>query len=141
MSVDFFDSNVLVYLFDETAPTKQAMAKGLVVKALTARTGCISFQVVQETLNVITRKIADPLPPEDARRFLDTVLLPLWRVMPTRDIYGSALDVQARYGYRFYDSLILAAAISAGATRLFSEDMQDGQRIQGLTITNPFVEG
>ena len=39
---------------------------------------------------------------------------------------------------RFYDSLIVAAALEAGCTRLLSEDLQHGQQIEGLTIENPF---
>ena len=59
--------------------------------------------------------------------------------MPSASIYGRALDFQGRYRYSFYDSLIIACAIDSGSTRLLSEDMQAGQRIQGLTITNPFA--
>ncbi len=139
MSVDFIDSNIFVYLFDETAMEKQRIAEELVMSSLETGSACISFQVIQETLNVITRKIASPATPADARRFLDHVLLPLWRVAPSHALYHRCLDVMARYGYGFYDSLILAAALDAGCTRVFSEDMQDGQQIQGLTIKNPFA--
>jgi predicted nucleic acid-binding protein len=51
-----------------------------------------------------------------------------------------ALDLQTRYRYGFYDSLVIAAALDAGCTRLYSEDLQDGQRIEGLTVENPFRE-
>lgn len=138
MSADFLDSNVFIYLFDETAPEKRRTAETLVQMALETGTGSISFQVVQETLNVITRKLKSPANPADARRFMDSMLLPLWRIMPGRDLYHRALDVQARYGYAFYDALIVAAALQAGCARLYSEDLRDGQRIDGLTITNPF---
>jgi predicted nucleic acid-binding protein len=53
-------------------------------------------------------------------------------------LYHRALDIQARYRYGFYDALIIAAALSDGCSRLYSEDFQDGQRIEGLTIVNPF---
>jgi predicted nucleic acid-binding protein len=65
--------------------------------------------------------------------------MPLWRIMPTRALYERALDVQARYRYGLYDSLIIASALVAGCTRLYSEDLQHGQRIEGLTIENPFA--
>jgi predicted nucleic acid-binding protein len=48
------------------------------------------------------------------------------------------VTLQSRYGFRFYDSLIVAAALEAGCDRLLSEDFQDGQRIEGLTVVNPF---
>ena len=138
MSVDFIDSNIFVYSLDADSPEKRATARRLVEDVLQSGEGRISFQVIQETLSVITRKFQRPVSPDDARQFLDQVLVPLWRVMPTQRLYERALDIQARYRYGFYDSLIIAAALSAGCVRLLSEDLQHGQRIEGLTIANPF---
>ena len=59
---------------------------------------------------------------------------------PSQGLYHRALDIQARYRYGFYDALIIAAALDAGCTRLYSEDLQHGQRIDGLIIENPFKE-
>ena len=56
-------------------------------------------------------------------------------------LYKRALDIQARYHFGFYDALIIAAALEAGCSRLYSEDLQHGQRIERLTIENPFLEG
>lgn len=140
MSGDFIDSNVFVYLFDETDERKRDIADAITERALQDRSASISFQVVQETLNVVTRKLPQPMTAEDARRFLERVLVPLWRISPSSALYNRALDVQARYRYAFYDSLIIAAALDAGCSRLYSEDLQDGQRIEGLTIENPFRE-
>lgn len=133
---DFLDSNVFVYLFDETDPRKRQIAERLVKRALEHQTGCISFQVVQETLNVMTRKLK--VPPETARRLLNRILMPLCRVFPTEALYDRALGLQARYRLGFYDSLIVAAAIDAGCRTLYSEDLQHGQQISGVVITNPF---
>ncbi len=138
MSGDFIDSNVFVYLFDETDERKRDVADGIIKSALQDYSASISFQVVQETLNVTTRKLPTPMTAEDARRFLERVLAPLWKVSPSSALYNRALDVQARYRYGFYDSLIVAAALDAGCNRLYSEDLRDGQRIEGLTIENPF---
>ena len=138
MSGDFIDSNVFIYLVDPTDPTKQQTARELIRRAVELGTGSISFQVVQETLNVMTRKLKTPLTSEDARSFLEEVLTPFWRVMPTPALYEHTLEIQARYQFSFYDSLVIAAALAAGCTRLYSEDLQHGQRIQGLRIENPF---
>jgi predicted nucleic acid-binding protein len=73
-----------------------------------------------------------------AKGFLQQVLVPLWRISPSQALYDRALDLQARYRYSFYDALIIAAALDAGCTRLYSEALQDGQKIEGLTIENPF---
>jgi predicted nucleic acid-binding protein len=138
MSADFIDSNVLVYMVDPSDPSKQATARRLVLNALRSGNAHISFQVVQETLNVVTRKFQTPVTLDDARDLLNDVLVPLWSVMPTQALYGRALDLQARYQFSFCDALIVAAALAAGCTRLYSEDLQHDQRIERLTIQNPF---
>jgi predicted nucleic acid-binding protein len=138
MSAEFIDSNVIVYTVDRASPEKRATARRLVQHAIQSGDGRISFQVVQETLNVITHKFQPPLPPSDARELLDDVLVPLWSVMPSEALYRRALEIHVRYQFRFYDALIVAAALMAGCTRLYSEDLQHGQRIEGLTIANPF---
>ncbi len=138
MSGDFLDSNVLLYLIDEVDQRKRQIAERLVTAAVGSGDGVISFQVVQETLNVLTRKLAAPVPPERVRHFVDDVLVPLWTVYPSPALYHRALDLQERWRFGFYDSLIVAAALEAGCDRVLTEDLQDGQQIEGLTIENPF---
>jgi predicted nucleic acid-binding protein len=141
MSGDFIDSNIFVYLFDETDKHKRGAAAGIVESGLQTNSASISFQMVQETLNVLTRKLATPMTVEGAKRFLENILMPLWRVFsPSSALYHQALDVQARYRYSFYDSLIIAAALDAGCDRLYGEEMQSGQRTEGLKIKNPFED-
>ena len=140
MSGDFIDTNVFVYLFDETDDRKRDIADRIIQTALETGTGRISHQVVQESLNVMIRKLPSPMTLENARRFLAQVLAPLWQIVPTIPIYRRGLDVQARYGFNFYDSLIISAALESGCVRLYSEDLQHGQRIEGLTIENPFKD-
>lgn len=137
MSVDsFIDTNVFVYLFDETSAEKCRIAEELIQQTLEDGSGCISCQVVQEMINIMTRKLKAA--PEEARSLLDNVLEPLWRVNPTRALYRRGLELQARYKFGFYDSLIIAAALDAGCKTLYSEDLQHGQRVEGVTIVNPF---
>lgn len=140
MSGEFIDTNVFIYLFDETDDRKRVTAERIIRTALESRNGRISHQIVQETLNVVTRKLPAPMTVEDARRFLEQVLAPLWQVMPSVALYRRGLAIQGRYGFSFYDSLIVAAALEAGCTRLYSEDLQHGQKIEGLTIENPFKD-
>jgi predicted nucleic acid-binding protein len=137
-AADFLDTNVLVYLFDETDERKRSIASELVRTALASGEACISFQVVQETLQVVTRKLDPPATAAEATRLLDDVLAPLWTVSPTPTLYRRAVELQERHGLSFYDALIVAAALEAGCTRLLSEDLQGGQRIEKLTIENPF---
>lgn len=140
MNGEFIDTNVFVYLFDETDDRKRTIAGRIIKTALENRTACISHQVVQETLNVVTRKLPSPMTAENAQRFLMQVLAPLWQIMPNVAFYRRGLEVQARYGFSFYDSLIIAAALESGCTCLYSEDLQHGQQIEGLTIENPFKD-
>ena len=76
---------------------------------------------------------------EGAKDLLQQVLVPLWRVSPSPALYDRALDLQERYCYGVYASLIIAAALDAGRTELYSEDLQHVQRIEGLTIKSPFL--
>ncbi len=134
---DFLDSNILIYSVDASTPEKMERAQELVGRSLTSGSGCISYQVVRETLNVLTGKLG--MSSDSIRRLLDEILVPLWQVNPTAGLYQSAISLQGRYGFSFYDSLIVAAAVEAGCTRLYSEDLQHGQQIQRLTIVNPFL--
>lgn len=138
MSADFLDTNVLVYLVDEADAAKHAVARGLVQDALSNGSGIISFQVVQETLNVLTRKLKVIARADDAEFFMQQTLVPLWRVQPSPQLYAAAMEIQQRQGFGFYDSLIVAAAQEAGCRRLLSEDLQHGQRIGKLRVENPF---
>ena len=140
MSVNFIDSNVFIYLFDEYDDDKRQAAKSLIHKSLAERSAQISFQVVQETLNIITRKLPVPVTHQDALHFLDQMLLPFWKINPSRALYQRGLNLQERYPFSFYDSLIVAAALEAGCKTLYSEDLQHGQQIEGLIIKNPFHE-
>ena len=136
---DFLDSNVFVYLFEPADARRKGIAERLVSRAHHEGTAIVSFQVVQETLNVLTRKLKPAMSREDAGLALRNVLAPLWRVQPSAALYARALDVQECYKFSFYDALIVAAALEAGCPRLLSEDLQHGQRIEGTTIKNPFL--
>ena len=139
MSVEFFlDTNILICTFDETSPAKQARARELVEDALKNRAGVISYQVTQEFLNVATRKFVPPLSADQALRYLQQVLEPLCSVFSSNDLYRRGIDIQARWRYGFYDSLIIASALHTGCTTLYSEDLQASQAIESLTIVDPF---
>jgi predicted nucleic acid-binding protein len=134
---DFLDSNVILYVFVTGSEFKRRIAEKLVEDSIEAD-AVISFQVVQEVLNRLSRQ--DQSSRTDAERVLSNVLLPLWKVMPSEQLYRRALATHTRYRFSFYDSLIIAAALEAGCDRLYSEDLQHGQRIEGLTIHNPFLD-
>jgi predicted nucleic acid-binding protein len=140
MSVErFLDTNVLLYHVDDGDVRKHSIATGIVRDALRTGGSCISWQVVQEFLNAAVHKAAIPLDHAGAEAYCNTVLIPLWAVIPSHSLYIRALGIRARYGFHFYDSLIVAAALEAGCTRLLTEDLQHGQRIETLIVENPFI--
>lgn len=128
------DSNVVLYSLAKD-DAKQLKALELLAS------GCvISTQVLNEVANVMRRKLAYDI---DAIR---TVLLRLIRTARLHPVASStillALDIAQRYGFSYYDSLIVAAAQEADCARLYSEDLQHGQVLEsGLTIINPFLSG
>ena len=132
----FLDTNIFVYMLDQTDDLKRRRAEQLVRRGIEAGTGRISYQVVQETLDVVTGRLG--FSPSDSRTLLADVLAPLWTVHPSRELYERGLALRDRYGFSFYDSMIVAGALEAGCVRLYSEDLQHGQRIQSLTIEDPF---
>lgn len=140
MSVEYFlDTNVLIYSFDETVPEKQERSQMLIEKALRTGCGAISWQVVQEFLNVARHKWENPMSANEAAEFLGGVLEPLCFVFPTSALWRAALSIQLESQYRLYDSLIVASALQSGARILYSEDLQPGRRFGELETRNPFA--
>jgi len=135
----FIDTNVFVYCFDDRHPEKKVRALSLIADALQSGKGMISWQVIQEFLNVSTRKFLIPVKPEDAKIYLQKVLHPLCHVFPDLDLYSWALDIFEKTGYSFYDALIIAGAQRGGCDILYSEDLHSGQQVNGVKIENPFL--
>ena len=138
-AANFFDSNILVYAFDQRDPRRSSIAQDLLARAQREHSAVISAQVVQETLNVLMRRLTPPMSATNARKVLDHILVPLWRIHPSAALYARGLGIQERYGFSCYDSLIVAAALEGGCTRLLSEDMQHGQQIEGVRVENPIL--
>ena len=132
----FLDTNIFVYMLDDTDARKRQRAERLVIDGIEAGTGCISYQVVQETLNVATRKLG--FSADDSRVLLGEILAPLWTVYPSPELHARGLAVRDRYGFGFYDAMIVAATLDSGCGHLYSEDLQHGQRIESLIVEDPF---
>jgi predicted nucleic acid-binding protein len=75
----------------------------------------------------------------DAEQYLSTTFRPLLAVHSSLALYGEALRIGARFRLAWYDSLIVASAIEGHCDDLYSEDFQDGQKIESVTISNPFA--
>ena len=136
----FLDTNVFIYAID-TSPDlkkKREIARHLVRKHIQNETGVISIQVLQEFYQVSTSKIQIPLSVEEALEYLHYMAV-LDTVHPEFDMIVSAIRLHEKHRVSFWDSLILQAALTAGCSRLLSEDLQHGFEIDHLRIENPFV--
>jgi len=128
----FIDTNVFVYCYDEEQPAKKERALALISDALQNGNGMISWQIIQEFLNVATRKFAVPIKVKDASVYLQKVLSPLCHIYPNLEIYQQSLEIMEEYRYSFYDSLILAAALQGDCSVIYTEDMC---KIRSMSIT------
>ena len=129
----FFDTNVLIYA------VAQDDLRSTQAEELLASGGVLSVQILNEFASVARRKIlmswSDVMEALNAFR----VLCPSPRPI-TLEMHEAALKIAEKHGYNVYDALVISAALEAGCTTLYSEDLHDGQTIDGqLTICNPFV--
>jgi predicted nucleic acid-binding protein len=127
----FFDTSVLLYLLSDNT------AKADRIEALLSARGVVSVQVLNEFAVVALRKLKMPL--NEVREILDTIRA-VCAVEPlTFETHDRGLAVFERYRFSLYDSMLVAAALIAGANIVYSEDLQHGQVIDDqLRVTNPF---
>lgn len=133
----FLDTNILVYTFDHSDSRKRKIASAL-ADPRSDRWG-ISWQVIQEFCSVALHRFKKPMSAEDLAEYVTFVLLPHCRVHSSAALFGQAVDIHRLTKYRYYDSLVIASAIHAGASVLYSEDLQHGRILGGLEILNPFT--
>ena len=136
----FFDTNILVYLFDTSEKEKHAKARHLLSEQIGKSSLHISSQVINEFVNITTGKIKNPVSFEKQRNILK--FLQVVFVISPLTIHTSlaAVDMKLRYSLSYWDSLVLASALENRCSVIYSEDMQHGQMIEGsLKIINPFI--
>ena len=128
----FFDTNILLYLLSGDNE------KAACVEAIVSKNGIISVQVLNEFASVASRKLG--MTYAEIREYLVTIRA-VCDVRPlTVETHLLGLDIAERYGFSFYDSLIVGAALLADCSTLYSEDMQHGQKIENsIVIANPFL--
>lgn len=134
----FFDTNVLVYLFDTDAPEKQQLARERFARHVRDGSLCLSVQVLQELYVTLTRKLTVPLPESEAREVI-AALGEMRLVQADAPMVLAAADLSQRRKLSFWDALIVESARRGGAAVLLSEDLQHGQDIEGVRVENPFL--
>lgn len=129
----FFDTNVLIYAVAKDDP-RSARAEELLDAG-----GMLSVQILNEFVSVARRKIL--MPWGEVTEALDAFEVLCPSPLPiTIETHQAALKIAQKHGYNIYDALVVTAAAQAGCETLYSEDFQDGQKIDArLTIRNPFA--
>ena len=135
----FFDSNILIYAFGPVEARKSSHSQRLILEGAVSQNAVVSYQVLQEFLNVAFKKFRPPVTVDVAREYLDEIVADLEIVPWSPVLLKSALLVRGRYQLSWYDCLIVAAALEARCEILYTEDLQHGQRFGDLLVVNPFL--
>ncbi|MBP8287804.1 MAG: PIN domain-containing protein [Rhodoferax sp.] len=132
----FIDTNVLVYAEASDEPHKQRQALALLKSLYDANLGVLSTQVLQEYCNVALNKLK--LPAQHVRAQLD--LYEQFEVVQvTPQIIRAGLDLHQTRSVAFFDAIVLASAHAAGCNVIWTEDMNAGEMVNGVGISNPFA--
>jgi predicted nucleic acid-binding protein len=134
----FLDTNVIVYAFDQANPKKAKVAQRLIAEGVAEKQAMVSYQVVQEFVNVSLRGFRVSITRADLEEFLSTALFPMAAIAWSPVLTMQGLRLQATHQFAWYDSLIIAAALEGNCKVLYSEDLQHGQHFGDLVIENPF---
>lgn len=132
----FFDSNILVYMQDATDKQKQQTARNLLFDCAENETAVISTQCLQEFYNVVANKLKqDKI---TTKQIIHTFAQNIPVIQITPPLIENAIDISIQTQFSFWDSLIISAAENAKCNILYSEDLNDGQIVNGVIIRNPF---
>lgn len=135
----FVDTNVLVYARDASEPKKQLQARNWLTFLWQTHQGRLSIQVLQEYYQVVTRRLRPGLDPDTARDDIRDLMAWQPKILDL-PVLEQAWIAEARFQLSWWDALIVGAAQQLGCRFLLSEDLQDGQDLDGLIIANPFTQ-
>jgi predicted nucleic acid-binding protein len=132
----FIDTNILVYAHDTSAAQKHEVAKNLITNFWQTGGARLSIQVLQELYVTLTRK-ARGSTPESARKLIEDYSH--WHIhRPNPSDIIAAISLQQIHQLSFRDAMIIQSAASLGCTHMLSEDLNAGQNIAGVQVSNPF---
>lgn len=133
----FVDTNVLVYAHDLDAGDKHAIANGIISDLWESGNAVISTQVLQELYVTLTKKVPSPPKKAQVRRILNNYMV--WELAVNNgETILQASEIEENYNISFWDAMIISAAYSKNAAILLTEDLNEGQLIEGIKIVNPF---
>ena len=130
----FLDTNIMIYAHSAQDPIKKQLAQQFIL----SNKYIISTHVIDEFYNKLDRKLKLPLAEVDD---IIKLVLDYYPVVPIHDYTDrTALYLHQKYGYHFFDCLMLASSLEYDCKYIITEDMQHGQLIENsLTIFNPFI--
>lgn len=133
----FIDSNLLVYAFDQNDDIKRKIVCDFLEQLKKNDIPIISTQSLGEFFNVTTKKFK--LPKQTAMNICEQFsnMFPVYEISKENVLHAMSISKKTQFSY--WDSLVLAVAIDAGCSTVYSEDLSNGQIIEGLTVVNPFV--
>jgi predicted nucleic acid-binding protein len=134
---NFLDTNVLVYAVDVADSRRHNIARPLLAKAV-AGEFAVSAQVLAELAAILLHKYSAKFTVPEVIAILDS-LRPVPLIKPDDVMVRRAVEAHAAYGVHFYDGMIIAAAERAGSEKIFSEDLNAGQKYFGVEVVNPFA--
>ncbi len=133
----FFDTNVAIYAYDDSEPSKQSVARSLLLSAVAAAKGVLSAQVLGEFFHATV--VRRPLLTIPQARIAIQALSNLRVTTITPDLVARAIDLHERFQPRYWNALIIATAKKEGCDVVLSEDMNHGQDYDGVRVMNPFL--
>jgi len=136
-SLQFVDTDVLIYAHDVSASDKHIRWRELIEELWEAGLGCLSQQVLQESYDNVTVTVAKPLSSPGAAQIVSD--LSAWQVhRPGVEEVLDAIRLQTKYRLSFWDAMIVVSAVQLGCATLWSEDFSAGQVYDGVTVATPF---
>lgn len=134
------DTNVLVYAYDPSDPSKQERAAAALESLFSQRRGVLTTQILGEFFVTVTRKIPLPLSMSEGERRVANYAA-AWPIHPiSTSTVTMAIAGVRRFGLHYFDALIWASAREYGAKTVLSEDFTHGARLGGVLFVNPFAD-
>jgi predicted nucleic acid-binding protein len=137
-SLQFLDTNILVYAYDNSTGVKHEKAHKLLDELWNSQSACVSIQVLEELYVTLTRKVAAPISSETAAEIIKD-LAHFTVHAPGVDDLLDGIIIQQKYKINIWDAMIIQSASASDCTVLWSEDLSAGQDYQGVVVKNPFL--
>lgn len=133
----FVDTNIIIYAYDVTAGVKHQTARRILKELWESGLGVLSTQILQEFFVNVVQKIPKPIDVDRAEYIVKDFLA--WEIVVNDGpAVLEAITICKKYKYSFWDSLVINAAVKGGAKIILTEDLSEGQVIEGIRIQNPF---